>query len=70
MRRARPLFRCTAFVALSLVFSSALAAPQVGDPAPDFELEASDGNREETARRLGVDPSTLYRRLKNLDIEP
>jgi len=29
-------------------------------------LEESEGNREEAARRLGVDASTLYRRLKEL----
>jgi DNA-binding NtrC family response regulator len=29
-------------------------------------LAASDGNREEAARRLGIDVSTLYRRLKTL----
>ncbi|MEK7330023.1 MAG: sigma-54 dependent transcriptional regulator [Candidatus Eisenbacteria bacterium] len=29
-------------------------------------LAATDGNREEAARRLGVDVSTLYRRLKTL----
>lgn len=33
-------------------------------------LVATDGNREEAARRLGVNPSTLYRRLKDLAIEP
>lgn len=30
-------------------------------------LEETEGNREEAARRLGIDPSTLYRRLKDLD---
>ncbi len=30
-------------------------------------LAATDGNREEAARRMGIDPSTLYRRLKELD---
>ena len=29
-------------------------------------LAATDGNREEAARRLGIDVSTLYRRLKSL----
>ncbi len=33
-------------------------------------LAATDGNREEAARRLGIDPSTLYRRLKELALEP
>ncbi len=32
-------------------------------------LEATGGNREEAARRLGVNPSTLYRRLNDLDID-
>jgi DNA-binding NtrC family response regulator len=27
-------------------------------------LDATGGNREEAARRLGINPSTLYRRLK------
>ncbi len=31
-------------------------------------LAAADGNREEASRRMGIDPSTLYRRLKELDI--
>ena len=31
-------------------------------------LEFSGGNREEAARRLGINPSTLYRRLKDLQI--
>ncbi|RMH22941.1 MAG: sigma-54-dependent Fis family transcriptional regulator [Acidobacteria bacterium] len=33
-------------------------------------LEAAGGNREEAARRLGIDPSTLYRRLKELELQP
>ncbi len=32
-------------------------------------LVATGGNREEAARRMGIDPSTLYRRLKELAIE-
>ncbi|MCB1055887.1 MAG: sigma-54-dependent Fis family transcriptional regulator [Acidobacteria bacterium] len=32
-------------------------------------LRATGGNREEAARRLGVNPSTLYRRLKDLNID-
>ena len=32
-------------------------------------LAGTDGNREEAARRMSIDPSTLYRRLKELDIE-
>lgn len=32
-------------------------------------LAAVGGNREEAARRLGVDPSTVYRRLKELEPE-
>lgn len=32
-------------------------------------LEATRGNREEAARRMGINPSTLYRRLKELDID-
>jgi two-component system response regulator PilR (NtrC family) len=31
-------------------------------------LRAAADNREEAARRLGIDPSTLYRRLKDLDL--
>ncbi len=31
-------------------------------------LRATDGNREEAARRLGINPSTLYRRFKQLGI--
>ncbi len=31
-------------------------------------LAATGGNREEAARRMGIDPSTLYRRLKELEI--
>jgi DNA-binding NtrC family response regulator len=31
-------------------------------------LDASGGNREEAARRLGINASTLYRRLKDLDL--
>ncbi len=31
-------------------------------------LAAAGGNREEAARRLGIDPSTLYRRLKDLGL--
>ncbi len=33
-------------------------------------LAAAGGNREEAARRLGIDPSTLYRRLKELAADP
>ena len=32
-------------------------------------LAAVGGHREEAARRLGVDPSTVYRRLKELEPE-
>jgi DNA-binding NtrC family response regulator len=32
-------------------------------------LSAADNNREEAARRLGIDASTLYRRLKDLDLK-
>ncbi len=32
-------------------------------------LAATGGNREEAARRMGIDPSTLYRRLKDLETE-
>ncbi len=31
-------------------------------------LQATGGNREEAARRLGIDASTLYRRLKELEL--
>lgn len=31
-------------------------------------LEATGGNREAAARRLGIDPSTLYRRIRDLGI--
>lgn len=31
-------------------------------------LSNSGGNREEASRRLGIDPSTLYRRMKELNI--
>ncbi|MFQ5528269.1 MAG: sigma 54-interacting transcriptional regulator, partial [Thermoanaerobaculia bacterium] len=31
-------------------------------------LAETGGRREEAARRMGIDPSTLYRRLKDLDI--
>ncbi len=31
-------------------------------------LAATGGNREEASRRMGIDPSTLYRRLKELDL--
>ncbi len=32
-------------------------------------LATTGGNREEASRRMGIDPSTLYRRLKELDLE-
>jgi len=32
-------------------------------------LRAADGNREQAAKMLGVDPATLYRRLSKYDIE-
>lgn len=31
-------------------------------------LVSTGGNREEASRRLGIDPSTLYRRMKELDM--
>jgi DNA-binding NtrC family response regulator len=31
-------------------------------------LERHKGNRTRTARELGIDPSTLYRKLKYLEI--
>ncbi len=31
-------------------------------------LSATGGNREEASRRLGIDPSTLYRRMKELEM--
>ena len=31
-------------------------------------LSATGGNREEAARRLGIDASTLYRRLKDFEV--
>lgn len=31
-------------------------------------LERNRGNRERTARQLGIDPSTLYRRLKAMGL--
>jgi DNA-binding NtrC family response regulator len=31
-------------------------------------LTRTDGNREEASRRLGIDPSTLYRRMKELNL--
>ncbi len=33
-------------------------------------LSSSDGNREETARRLGINPSTLYRKMTELGLMP
>ncbi len=45
MRDASRICRFTlAFSALLLAGSAVADVPQVGDPAPDFELEASDGN--------------------------
>lgn len=32
-------------------------------------LLASDGNKEEAARRLGIDPSTLYRKMAKLGFD-
>lgn len=43
MRDVSLLSRLFVAFALSLLTTSALAAPDVGDMAPDFELEASDG---------------------------
>ncbi len=31
-------------------------------------LAAAGGNKEEASRRMGIDPSTLYRRLKELEV--
>jgi DNA-binding NtrC family response regulator len=31
-------------------------------------LVTTGGNREEASRRLGIDPSTLYRRMKELEM--
>ena len=31
-------------------------------------LQRNGGNRQRTAQELGIDPSTLYRKLKTLDI--
>jgi DNA-binding NtrC family response regulator len=31
-------------------------------------LASTAGNREEASRRLGIDPSTLYRRMKELEM--
>ena len=33
-------------------------------------LERSKGNRKRAARELGIDPSTLYRKLKALGLQP
>ena len=32
-------------------------------------LEDSDGNKSETARRLGIDRKTLYKKLKTYEID-
>ena len=32
-------------------------------------LSSCGGNREETARRLGINPSTLYRKMTDLAVD-
>ncbi|MEQ8858473.1 MAG: peroxiredoxin [Pseudomonadales bacterium] len=43
MRETGPIPRLFVALGLTLLAGLVLAAPQVGDSAPDFELEASDG---------------------------
>jgi len=50
-----------AFIAVALIAGglSAMAAPQVGDPAPDFRLQASDGKEYTLSEFKGKRPVVI-----------